>query len=55
MYAASIAKLGVLYYAQERLSPKEIIKLSNEYQYTSTVNGFFQVLMIQMAQERLVR
>ena len=39
MYAASIAKLGVLYYAQERLSQKKL-SLSNEYQYTSTVNGF---------------
>ena len=39
MYAASVAKLGVLYYAQERLSQKKL-SLSNEYQYTSTVNGF---------------
>ncbi len=37
MYAASVAKLGVLYYAQERLSQE---KLSDEYQYTSAVNGF---------------
>ena len=37
MYAASVAKLGVLYYAQERLSQKKL-SLSNEYQYTSTVN-----------------
>ena len=30
MYAASVAKLGVLYYAQERLSQKKL-SLSNEY------------------------
>ena len=39
MYAASVAKLGVLYYAQERLSQKKL-SLSDEYQYTSAVNGF---------------
>ena len=39
MYAASVAKLGVLYYAQERLS-QEKLALSDEYQYTSAVNGF---------------
>ena len=39
MYAASVAKLGVLYYAQERLSHKKL-SLSDEYQYTSAVNGF---------------
>ena len=39
MYAASVAKLGLLYYAQERLS-QEKLALSDEYQYTSAVNGF---------------
>ena len=39
MYAASVAKLGVLYYTQERLSQKKL-SLSDEYQYTSAVNGF---------------
>ena len=39
MYAASVAKLGVLYYAQERLSQKKL-SLSDEYQYTAAVNGF---------------
>ncbi len=39
MYAASVAKLGVLYYAQERLSQKNL-SLLDEYQYTSVVNSF---------------
>lgn len=39
MYAASVAKLGTLYYAQEQLSKDKAV-LTDEFQYTAAVNDY---------------